>query len=80
MLASRIEAEIDRADEPIPSGTAFRFAYAEWTYRPSAYDLISVPNFLTQAEAPQLFQAELRGLTRSLTPGGVLVFLCGTGR
>jgi hypothetical protein len=77
--ASSIEAEFERADEPISSATARRFAYEQGTTRPSAYDLIFVPNFLTQADAPQTFQAELRDLMRSLTPGGVLVALSGTG-
>jgi hypothetical protein len=77
-LAANIEAEFDRADEPISWATAYRFAYEQGTNRPSAYDLIFVPNFLTRADAPQTFQAELRGLMRSLTPGGVLVVLSGT--
>ena len=72
-LASDIEAEFDRADEPISRANALRFAYEQGTNRPSAYDLIFVPNFLTRADAPQSFQAELRGLMQSLTPGGVLV-------
>lgn len=77
-LAFDIEAEFDRADEPISRATARRFAYEQGTNRPSAYDLIFVPYFLTRADAPQSFQAELRGLVRSLTPGGVLVVLIGT--
>jgi len=77
-LAASIEAEFDRADEPISWATAYTFAYEQGTDRPSAYDLIFVPNFLTWADAPQTFQAELRDLMRSLTPGGVLVVLSGT--
>lgn len=77
-LASDIEAEFDRADESISRATALRFAYEQGTNRPSAYDLIFVPNFLTRADAPQSFQTELRGLMQSLTPGGVLVVLSGT--
>lgn len=77
-LASDIEAEFDRADEPISRRTALRFAYEQGTSRPSAYDLIFIPNFLTRADAPQAFQTELRGLMRSLTPGGVLVVLSAT--
>ena len=68
-LASDIEAEFDRADEPISRTTARRFAYEQGTNQPSAYDLIFVPYFLARADAPQSFQAELRGLMRSLTPG-----------
>ena len=78
-LAASIEAEFERADEPISSATARRFAYEQGTIQPSAYDLIFVPNFLTQADAPKTFQAELRDLMRSLTPGRVLVALSGTG-
>jgi hypothetical protein len=77
-LAFDIGAEFDQADEPISRMTARRFAYEQGTNRPSAYDLIFVPYFLTRADAPQSFQAELRGLMRSLTPGGVLVVLIGT--
>jgi hypothetical protein len=78
-LAASIEAEFDRAGEPISEAAARRFAYEQGTNRPSAYDLIFVPYFLTQKDAPQTFRAELRGLMRSLTPGGVLVVLSGTG-
>lgn len=76
-LASNIEAEFERADEPISRTTALRFAYEQGTNRPSAYDLIFVPYFLTRADAPQSFRTELRGLMHSLTPGGVLVVLSG---
>jgi len=78
-LAASIEAEFDQAGEPVSRATASRFAYEQGTGRPSAYDLVFVPNFLTRADALQLFQAELRGLMRSLTPGGVFAALCGTG-
>ena len=77
-LAASIEGEFDRAGEPISQATAYRFAYEQGTKHPSAYDLIFVPNFLTQADAPQTFRAELGGLMRSLTRGGVLVILSGT--
>jgi hypothetical protein len=76
-LASDIEAEFDRADEPISRATALRFAYEQGTSRASAYDLIFVPYFLTRANPPKSFQAELRGLMQSLTPGGVLAVLSG---
>jgi hypothetical protein len=76
--AAGIEAEFDRADEPISWATAVGMAYDEGTSRPSAYDLIFVPNFFTSAEAPQVFETELRRLMQSLTPGGVFVVLSGT--
>jgi hypothetical protein len=77
-LASDIEAEFDRADESISRATARRFAYEQGTNRPSAYDLIFVAYFLTRANPPKSFQAELRRLMRSLTPGGVLAVLSST--
>ena len=52
-LAASIEAEFDRADEPISRATAYRFAYEQGTDRPSAYDLIFVPYFLTRADTPK---------------------------
>jgi len=45
-LAANIEAEFDRAEEPITQATARKFAHEH--DRPSAYDLIFVPNFLTR--------------------------------
>lgn len=77
--ASQIEWEFERADEPISLAAAFRFAYKDGVTTPSAYDLIFVPYFLTQPDMLQAHEAALRPLTRSLTPGGLLVLLSATG-
>ena len=77
-LASDIEAEFDRADEAISRATALNLAYQQGISRPSAYDLIFVPYFLTQADVPQSLHSELRALMQSLTPGGVLVVMSAT--
>jgi len=76
-LAWRIEEEFDSADEWVSRSTALKFAYEEGTDRPSGYDLVFIPNFLTRSDSPQEFRTELRGIMRALTPGGVLVVLCG---
>jgi hypothetical protein len=78
-LASSFEAEYDSDEEPISRSTAFGLAYEQGTDHPSAYDLIFLPNFLTQPNVVETFKPELRGLMRSLTPGGVLVLMTGTG-
>lgn len=46
---------------------------------PSAYDLIVLANFLTEPSMLADLEQELRELTRSLVPGGVLLLLGGTG-
>jgi hypothetical protein len=74
-----IAREYDLDDEPISSETAWRSAYQEPTDAPSAYDLIILCNFLTNATITQDLRAELTGLARSLTPGGVLLVLGAVG-
>jgi hypothetical protein len=54
-------------------------AYQEPTDAPSAYDLIILCNFLTNATMTEDLRAELTGLARSLTPGGVLLVLGAVG-
>jgi hypothetical protein len=51
----------------------------EGGYPPSAYDLIVMCNFLTNTSFTARFKSEIAGLARSLTPGGVLLVLGGTG-
>jgi hypothetical protein len=58
---------------------AQEFALQSEMYRPSAYDLIVICNFLTNTSFTTEFKAEIRELSRSLTPGGILLVLVGTG-
>lgn len=47
---------------------------------PSAYDLIIVANFVTNASMMASFKAELDNLANSLVPGGVLLALSGRSK
>jgi hypothetical protein len=77
--AQEIIHQFDNADEFISAASAYQYACEEGVNAPSAYDLIFLCNFLTQQEMTKIFQQELQDLTGSLTPGGVLVILGGTG-
>jgi hypothetical protein len=76
--AEQIRGEFDRADEYITDSAARRMSYEQGGDRPSAYDLIFVSNFLTNAALAETFAVEIDGLCRSLTPGGLLVVLGST--
>ncbi len=78
-LQQAIAREYDLDDEPIGPGTAWRLAYQEPTDAPSAYDLIVMCNFLTNATMTEDLRAEFTGLARSLTSGGVLLVLGAAG-
>lgn len=77
--ADWILSDFDSADEPIAQNTAFEMAYQDGVRIPSAYDLIFMCNFLTQPSMTDDFGQELERLSHSLTPGGVLVVMGGTG-
>jgi hypothetical protein len=47
---------------------------------PSKFDLIVIANFLTNEDMAQSFAGKIEELAKSLTPGGVLLFLGGIGR
>lgn len=78
--AKQILIDFDRADEPITLKTAFGMAYQDGGAIPSAYDLVFMCNFLTQPSMTEQFSQELQRLSRSLTPGGVLVVMGATGK
>jgi hypothetical protein len=75
----RIAREFDDADEWISDATTRRMAYEEGVAEPSAYDMVFLCNFLTQPSMTEQFELELHRLAFSLTPGGVLVVMGGTG-
>lgn len=77
--AAHIAGEFDDADEPISGATARQMAYEEGVAEPSAYDLVFLCNFLTKQSMTEQFELELRRLAFSLTPGGLLIVLGGTG-
>jgi hypothetical protein len=77
--ASRIQSEFERADEFVDERWARAFALEEGPHAPSAYDLIVMCNFLTQKTMLVELRQELQELARSLTPGGLLLILGGTG-
>lgn len=81
-LADLIQAdwEFDPDGDSVRSTPRARdAAYAGRVSEPSAYDIIFVSNFLTQAETVDRFRRELRGLAGSLSPGGLLVGLGAVG-
>src|SRR6266508_5506892 len=78
-IQQAIAREYDLDDEPISSKTAWQLAYQERTDAPSAYDLIILHNFLTNATMTEDLRAELTGLARSLTSGGLLLVLGAPG-
>ncbi|MFF4361881.1 hypothetical protein [Streptomyces sp. NPDC001604] len=71
--ATLVSADFDRAEEPIMRSTARRFAEEDGVDKPSAYDLVVMSNFLTTEDSIQKFDSELRQLTSSLTPGGLII-------
>lgn len=77
--ARMIEVEFDYANEYISLNAARQFALEDGAYPPSAYDMIVMCNFLTNAQITQQFEAEIYKLAESLTPGGLLVVLGGQG-
>jgi hypothetical protein len=77
--AGAIEREFEFAGEDISMHAARQFALEDGGYPPSAYDMIIMCNFLTNTDLTQRFEAEIAELTRSLTPGGILLVLGGHG-
>ncbi|GAB2594165.1 hypothetical protein Aab01nite_82670 [Paractinoplanes abujensis] len=73
-----IENEFERAGEDISSEWARKFAMEEGVNVPSRYDIIVLCNFLTNTSMPTNFEAELKDLAQSLTPGGLLIVLGAT--
>lgn len=71
--------DFDNDESPIDIGVARQLAYQERNYSPGAYDIIAVPYLLTNLNITNLFRTELRSLAQSLTPGGVLLVLGGSG-
>jgi hypothetical protein len=75
-VAALLSADFDRADEPITSSTARRFAEEDGVDKPSAYDLVVMCNFLTTEDSVKKdFRTELRQMASSLTPGGLLIVI-----
>ncbi len=78
-IQQAIAREYELDDDPISPGMARRLAYQEPTEAPSAYDLIVMCYFLTDTTMTEDLRAELSGLARSLTVGGVLLVLGAAG-
>jgi hypothetical protein len=78
-LQRAIQYEHDLDDEPISHGMAWQLAFQARTEAPSAYDLVILHNFLTNPTMTEELRAELTGLARSLTWGGVLLVLGAAG-
>ncbi len=78
-MAAQIAKEFDEIDQPISDAIARQMAYDKGAPQPSAYDMIFLCNFLTQPSMSETFDLELRRLAFSLTPGGLMVVLGGTG-
>jgi hypothetical protein len=76
---ARLLAEADFYDEPLDNRFAREQALKQRDYPPGAYDLIVLSNFLTTSRVTATFSAEIGSLAQSLTPGGVLLILGGTG-
>jgi ribosomal protein RSM22 (predicted rRNA methylase) len=77
--AAQIVREFYEADEWISDAAARQMAYQEGVAEPSAYDMIFLCNFLTQKSMTEKFELELQRLAYSLTPGGLLIVMGGTG-
>jgi hypothetical protein len=74
--ASRqLQAEYEVGDEYLNAQAAQQIALQQRRYAPGAYDLIVMCNFLTTSELTEDFKVEIGELSRSLTPGGVLLVL-----
>ncbi len=78
-FAEGILDEFQASEDVISPEMANNLAYQSDPNCPSAYDIIFLCNFLTNPEMPARFDTELRELTRSLTPGGALIAMGGTG-
>jgi hypothetical protein len=78
---AHVMRDFDRADEPISRHGAQILATEESKrlWAPSAYDFIVLCNFLTNPVITDEFAGEITELGRSLTPGGLLIALGGTG-
>lgn len=78
--ARAIQDEFDRSDEYVSKQAARQFALDDGDYPPGAYDLIIMCNFLTNEKITQRFEAEIREIARSLSPGGLFIVLGGVGK
>jgi hypothetical protein len=76
--ARSIQYEADTWDEDISLPQARRMAQDSEMEAPSAYDFIVMSNFLTTDAIPASYASEIITLSRSLTPGGLLIVLGGT--
>lgn len=77
--AQAIRQEFALADESISLRSSYRMAVGDGIRVSSAYDFVFMCNFLTQQSMTKHFSGELARISRSLTPGGVLVVMGGTG-
>ncbi len=75
--ARQLQAEFEQTDDLLSDSLAYEFALQEAGFTSSAYDLIVLCNFLTNPDMTTAFEAEICELTRSLTPGGILLILGG---
>ncbi|MGW4881278.1 hypothetical protein ACWEPI_32525 [Streptomyces sp. NPDC004262] len=80
LKAQLITDEFDRSGEPISPRFARMLAQEEGVRAPSAYDLVMMCNFITNQGTVERFRKEIRDLTHSLTPGGLLVVLGGASK
>jgi hypothetical protein len=69
------QSEFDYYDEPVDPGRTREEVLKAHNYPPSAYDIIVMCNFLTNAEIADSFSDEIGDLARSLTPGGIMLIL-----
>jgi hypothetical protein len=77
--AARLASELSDEGEPISYKRAQQMVYEAGVLQPSAFDFIFLCNFLTQQSMTKIFELELRRLAFSLTPGGLLIVIGGTG-
>jgi ribosomal protein RSM22 (predicted rRNA methylase) len=77
--AAHLVSELHEAGEWVSDASARQMAYEEGVLEPSAYDMVFLCNFLTQQSMTEKFELELRRLAFSLTPGGLLIVIGGTG-
>jgi ribosomal protein RSM22 (predicted rRNA methylase) len=77
--AARLVSELEEAGEWVDDASARQMAYQEGVLEPSAYDVVVLCNFLTQQSMTEEFEVELHRLAFSLTPGGLLIVIGGTG-
>jgi hypothetical protein len=74
-LAQWLVADADEWGEYLPLGSARSLASASQISPPSGIDIIVVCNFLTERTMTERFADELSLLSRSLSPGGVLILI-----